>query len=112
VGSDPVIEYWDNLFLDAYDSGRVNVLWRDDVEAVRGAGPESIESGIVEARSTGDAVAEGEFIDIVAVAVIPPRRSKYGETRRIQRRWTALACCLPSTTPRPLSKPTSAAADS
>ncbi len=70
MGSDPAIEYCDSLFLDAYDSGRDNVLWRFEFEVeVRGAETESIESD----TSTGDAVAGGEFIDIVAVAVIPPR---------------------------------------
>lgn len=70
MGSDPAIEYCDNLFLDAYESGRDNVLWRFEFEVeVRGAGPESIESD----TSTGDAAAGGEFIDMVAVAVIPPK---------------------------------------
>lgn len=88
MGSDPVTEYCDNLFLDAYDSGRDNVLWRFDVEAFRGAGSESIGSGIIEARSAGDAAAVGEFIDIVAVAVIPPRCFRTMPPERIQR------CCL------------------
>jgi hypothetical protein len=86
-----VTEYCDNLFLDTYDSGRDNVLWRFDVEAFSGAGSESIESGIVEARSAGDAAAAaavGEFIDIVAVAVIPPRCFGPMPPERIQR------CCL------------------
>lgn len=81
-------EYCDSLFLDAYDSGRDNVLWRFDVEAFSGAGSESIESGIVEARSAGDAAAVGESIDIVAVAVIPPRCFSPMPPERIQR------CCL------------------
>lgn len=76
MGSDPAIEYCDSLFLDAYDSGRDRVLWRDEVEVeFRGAGPESIASDKGEARSAGDAAAEGEFMDIVAVAVIPPQAS-------------------------------------
>lgn len=76
MGSDPAIEYCDSLFLDAYDSGRDRVLWRDEVEVeVRGAGPESIASDKGEARSAGDADAGGELMDIVAVAVIPPQAS-------------------------------------
>lgn len=104
MGSDPVTEYCDNLFLDAYDSGRdCNVLWRFAVEAFRGAGSESIESCIVEARSAGDAAAVGEFIDIVAVAVIPPRCFSTMPPERIQR------CCLEHHASA-LGKPTSAAA--
>ena len=67
-GIEPV-EYWESLFLEAYDIGRESVLRRDGGEVIEGGGGAWLGFG-AEAAGTGEVT--GDEVDDISVIVVMP----------------------------------------
>lgn len=83
-GIEPV-EYWESLFLEAYDIGRESVLRRDGGEVIDGGGGGAWLGFGGEAPGTGEVT--GDEVDGISVIVVMPRSNKKAESGEARAIW-------------------------